>query len=47
MTAWSQDLRPESALEFSKKVSGVDDRASRNRQTMTHTLDLLAAALKC
>ena len=32
--------------EFSRKISGVDDRAARNRQTMTSTLDRLAAALE-
>ncbi len=46
VTEWSEDLRPESALEFSKKMSGVDDRAERNRQTMSETLDRLAAALE-
>ena len=46
VTQWNDDLRPESALEFSRKISGVDDRAARNRQTMTSTLDRLAAALK-
>jgi uncharacterized protein YndB with AHSA1/START domain len=46
VTEWSDDLRPESALEFSKQVSGVDDRYSRNRQTMSLTLDRLAAAVE-
>jgi uncharacterized protein YndB with AHSA1/START domain len=46
LTEWSEDLRPESALEFSKQLSGVEDRARRNRQTMTLTLDRLAAALE-
>lgn len=46
VTEWSEDLRPESALEFSKKMSGVDDRAERNRQTISGTLDRLAAALE-
>jgi len=46
VTEWSDDLRPESALEFSRRTSGVDDRASRNRETMTLTLDRLAAALE-
>jgi len=46
VTEWSEDLRPESALEFSKKMSGVDDRAARNRQTMQATLDRLATALE-
>ncbi len=46
VTEWSEDLRPESALEFSKQTSGIDDRNARNRQTMTGTLDRLAAALE-
>ncbi len=46
VTEWSQDLRPESALEFSKKMSGVADRAERNRQTMSATLERLAAAVE-
>jgi uncharacterized protein YndB with AHSA1/START domain len=46
VTEWSDDLRPESVLEFSKQMSGVDDRATRNRQTMSGTLDRLAAALE-
>lgn len=46
VTEWSDDLRPESVLEFSKKMSGIDDRLERNRSTMSHTLDRLAAALE-
>ena len=46
VTEWSEDLRPESAMEFSRQVSGVDDRTARNRQTMSTTLDRLAAALE-
>jgi uncharacterized protein YndB with AHSA1/START domain len=46
VTEWSEDLRPESAMEFSKKTSGVEDRAARNRQTISGTLDRLAAALE-
>ncbi|QGG96854.1 SRPBCC family protein [Actinomarinicola tropica] len=45
VTEWSDDLRPESALEFSKQMSGVEDRAERNRQTISGTLERLAAAL--
>lgn len=45
VTEWSEDLRPESALEFSRQTSGVDDRIERNRQTMNATLERLAAAL--
>jgi hypothetical protein len=46
VTEWSDDLRPESALEFSARMSGIDDRAARNRQTISGTLDRLAAALE-
>ncbi|MGH3401985.1 MAG: SRPBCC family protein [Streptosporangiaceae bacterium] len=46
VTEWNCDLRPESALEFSKRVSGVDDRAIRNRQTIHLTLERLADALE-
>src|SRR3546814_4880000 len=46
VTEWSEDLRPESALEFSKQMSGVDDRAARNAETMSTTLERLAAALE-
>ena len=46
VTEWTDDLRPESALEFSQKMSGVADRAQRNRETMSATLDRLAAALE-
>lgn len=45
VTEWSEDLRPESVLALSKEMSGVDDREARNRQTMSGTLDRLAAAL--
>ncbi len=46
VTEWSDDLRPESALEFSKQISGIDDRTERNRSTMSQTLESLAAALE-
>jgi uncharacterized protein YndB with AHSA1/START domain len=46
VTEWNEDLRPESALELSKEISGVDDRTERNRRTMSGTLDRLAAALE-
>jgi uncharacterized protein YndB with AHSA1/START domain len=46
VTEWSEDLRPESALELSKEMSGIDDRAARNRQTMSATLERLAAELE-
>jgi uncharacterized protein YndB with AHSA1/START domain len=46
VTEWSDDLRPESAMEFSRQTSGVDDRAERNRRTMSMTLARLAEALE-
>jgi uncharacterized protein YndB with AHSA1/START domain len=46
VTEWSVDLRPESALEFSRTMSGVDDRRGRNHQTMSTTLERLAASLE-
>ncbi len=46
VTEWSEDLRPESALEFSKQMSGVDDRTARNEEMMSTTLERLAAALE-
>ena len=46
VTEWSEDLRPESVLEFSRQTSGVDDRTERNRQTMSGTLARLAASLE-
>jgi len=46
VTEWSDDLRPESVLEFSQQMSGIDDRTERNRQTMSLTLERLAASLE-
>lgn len=46
VTEWSEDLRPESVLEPSKQISGVDDREARNRETMSATLARLAAAVE-
>jgi uncharacterized protein YndB with AHSA1/START domain len=46
VTEWSEDLRPESALEFSQQLSGVQDRAARNQHTMSGTLERLAAAVE-
>ena len=46
VTEWSEDLRPDSAIEFSRQVSGVDDRTERNRLTMSGTLERLALALE-
>jgi len=46
VTEWSEDLRPASTLEMSKQLSGVDDRAARNRQTISRTLERLATAIE-
>jgi uncharacterized protein YndB with AHSA1/START domain len=46
VTEWSEDYRPEQALEMSKQMSGVDDREARNRHTMSGTLERIAAALE-
>jgi hypothetical protein len=46
VTEWNEDLRPESVMEYSKEVSGVNDRSERNLQTMSGTLERLAAALE-
>lgn len=46
VTEWSDDLRPTSTLEFSKQMSGVDDRHARNEVTISGTLERLAAAVE-
>lgn len=46
VTEWVDDLRPESVLEMSAQMSGIDDRDARNRQTISGTLERLAAALE-
>ncbi|HEX3796413.1 MAG TPA: SRPBCC family protein [Acidimicrobiales bacterium] len=46
VTEWSDDLRPESVLEFSQQVSGIEDRTERNRQTMSLTLERLNSILE-
>ena len=46
VTEWNEDLRPESAMELSKQISGVEDRTARNSRTMSGTLERLAAALE-
>jgi uncharacterized protein YndB with AHSA1/START domain len=46
VTEWSDDLRPESAMEYSRRLSGIDDRTERNRLTMSGTLERLATALE-
>lgn len=46
VTEWTLDLRPESVMEFSATTSGVADRTARNRETMSGTLERLAAAVE-
>lgn len=46
VTEYAQDLRPESALEYSAQVSGVTDRLTHNRAGMAATLERLAEALE-
>ena len=46
VTEWTENLLPDWALESAKEISGVDDRTERNRQTMSGTLERLAAALE-
>lgn len=46
VTEWSEDLRPDSVLEMSAQMSGVPDRSARNRETMSGTLERLAATLE-
>ena len=46
VTEWTDDLRPDSVLEFSKQMSGIDDRDARNRSTMSATLERVAAAVE-
>ena len=41
-----RSLRPDSVLEFSKQMSGIDDRDARNRSTMSATLERVAAAVE-
>ena len=46
VTEWSENLLPESAADVARQISGVEDRAARNRETMRTTLDRLATALE-
>jgi uncharacterized protein YndB with AHSA1/START domain len=46
VTEYSQNLIPEEMREASAGISGVEDRTVHNRNTMTTTLDRLAAALE-
>lgn len=44
VTEHTLDLRPDSLLERSVAISGIEDRDARNRETMEATLAALAAA---
>lgn len=46
VTEYSANLIPEELREASAGISGVTDRGVHNRETMTTTLDRLAAALE-
>ncbi len=46
VTEWADDFRPDEAMEMSAKISGIDDRTERNRETISGTLERLAAALE-
>lgn len=46
VTEWVEDLRPESVIEVSQQISGVVDRVGRNEQTISGTLERLAAAVE-
>lgn len=46
VTEWTEDLRPDEVKPMSQEISGIDDRTGRNEQTMSGTLERLAAALE-
>lgn len=46
VTEYTQDLRPESALERSAQISGVADRLTHNRAGMERTLARLASGVE-
>jgi uncharacterized protein YndB with AHSA1/START domain len=46
VTEWTENLLPDSVMEAAKRISGIDDRSARNRETMQATLDRLAIALE-
>lgn len=46
VTEWTENLLPESVMESAAAISGITDRDARNRQTMSGTLERLAAALE-
>jgi len=46
VTEWTENLLPDWAMDNAKEISGIDDRPARNRQTMSGTLERLAAALE-
>lgn len=46
VTEWAEDLRPPEAHEIAVQMSGIEDRPARNEQTISGTLERLAAALE-
>ncbi|MCB0978044.1 MAG: SRPBCC family protein [Acidimicrobiales bacterium] len=46
VTEWTDNLLPAEFHDFAKETSGIDDREARNRQTMSGTLEHLAAAVE-
>ena len=44
VTEWTDNLLPDSVMEAAAKISGIEDRSARNRQTMEATRERLAAA---
>jgi uncharacterized protein YndB with AHSA1/START domain len=46
VTEWTESLLPDWAVESAREISGVDDRTERNRQTISGTLERLAAVLE-
>lgn len=46
VTEWSENLIPEEFKAASAEISGIEDRDGRNRETISATLERLAAALE-
>jgi hypothetical protein len=46
VTGWTENLRPESVLNYGVKISGIEDRRGKNQAMMGTTLARLAAQLE-
>lgn len=46
VTEWSENLIPDEFKAASAQISGIEDRDGRNRETMSATLERLAATLE-